>query len=89
MSAEAMPPPSTGKRSGSVTGGQMPAQPCRYVCFKAEADNAGKVYVGPKETLIWPLGPGEESGWLPCEDLSEFHYRTTDAGDSFTYLLLV
>ncbi len=86
-----------GELAGSAVAAQMPAMACAMVKFKAVASNAGNVYVGlagvtkangaTDTTTGLELGPGEETGWLPCTNLSEFYRITDNAGDDLTYLV--
>ncbi len=85
-----------GEIQGAASATQMPSVTCRMVKFKAVATNAGNVYVGlagvtkadgaTDTTTGLELGPGEETGWLPCTNLSEFYRIGDNAGDDLTYL---
>lgn len=85
-----------GELAGSATAAQMPDVGCRLARFKARSDNVGGVYVGvagvtkpdgaTDTTTGFELGAGEETGWLPCENLSRFYRICDNAGDDLTYL---
>ncbi len=86
-----------GELQGSAVAAQMPAKVCSMAKFKAVASNAGNVYIGlsgvtkvdgtTDTTTGLELGPGEETGWLPCQDLSDFYRICDNAGDDLTYLV--
>jgi hypothetical protein len=86
-----------GELAGSAVAAQMPARGATLVKFKAQASNAGNVYVGlagvtkpngaTDTTTGLELGPGEDSGWLPCQNLDEFYRISDNAGDDLTYLV--
>ena len=86
-----------GELQGSAVAARMPSQAGSLVKLKAAADNAGNVYVGlagvtkadgtTDTTTGLQLGPGEDSGWLPCGNLDEFYRICDNAGDDLTYLV--
>lgn len=85
-----------GELAGSATAAAMPAKVCRMVRFKAVMSNAGNVYVGLAGVTVvngttdttsgLELVAGDDSGWLPCSDLSDFYRICDNAGDDLTYL---
>lgn len=87
-----------GELQGSATALQMPNVACKLVKFKALIDNAGNVYFGAAGVTIpngtsdftsgWLLDAGEETGWIPVDNLNRFYYICTNAGDDFVYLAL-
>lgn len=89
----------TGELAGSATAIQMPNVPCYMVKFKAEAANAGKVYIGGSgvtaidgttdTTTGLQLSAGDETGWIPVTNLNVFYRISNNAGDDLTYLALV
>ncbi len=86
----------TGELAGSAVAARMPDVACRLARFKARSDNAGKVYVGiagvtapdgaTDTTTGFELGAGEDTGWLPCENLNRFYRVCDNAGDDLTYM---
>ena len=86
----------SGEVQGAAAATRMPALVCRMVKFKAVSSNAGNVYVGlagvtkadgtTDTTTGLELGPGEESGWLPCSNLEDFYGICDNAGDDLTYV---
>ncbi len=88
----------SGELAGSATAAQMPDVGCRLVMFKAAASNAGNVYIGGSGVTVpdgstdtttgWELAAGEESGWLPVDNLNRFYRICDNAGDDLVYLAL-
>lgn len=88
----------TGELAGSTTAVQMPNRACSLVNFKARSDNAGSVFVGlsgvtapdgtTDQTTGYELAAGEETGFLPVDNLNRFYRITDNAGDDLTYLAL-
>lgn len=86
-----------GELAGSAAAAACPSRGARMVKFKAAVSNAGNVYVGmagvtkpdgtTDTTTGIELGPGEETGWLPCTNLDEFYRICDNAGDDLTYLV--
>lgn len=91
--------PKTGELAGSATAVQMPNVACKLVRFKASYDNAGRVYIGiagvtvangaTDTTTGYQLSAGEETGWIPVDNLNRFYRICDNAGDDLTYLALV
>lgn len=92
--------PGSGELAGSTTAVQMPDRACRYVRFKAHADNAGNVYIGVSSSVTkadgstdtttgLQLAAGDDTGWIPVDNLSRFFRITDNAGDDLSYLLLI
>lgn len=89
----------TGEIAGNTSVVVMGNVPCKMVKFKAAADNTGKVYIGIVSALTipdgtgdissgYPLGPGEDTGFIPCDNLSEFYRRCDNATDDLIYMAL-
>lgn len=88
-----------GELAGSATALQLPNVPCSLVRFKAVASNAGNVYLGGAGVTVvngttdvttgLEIGPGEDTGWLPVDNLNRFYRICDNAGDDLTYLALV
>lgn len=86
----------SGELAGSTTAVQMPNRECSMVKFKAQNDNAGNVYIGVSGVTLpdgttdtttgFMLDAGQESGWLPCDNLNDFFRICDNAGDDLTYL---
>lgn len=91
----------TGELAGSATPTivQMPTITCKLVKFKARDDNAGNVYIGGSAVTVangatdtttgFHLDAGEETGWIPVDNLNRFYRVCDNAGDDLTYLALV
>lgn len=89
----------SGELAGAVAATQMPSVACEAVNFKAAYDNAGRVYIGiagvtvangaTDTTTGIQLSAGEETGWLPCDNLNRFYRISDNAGDDVTYLAAI
>jgi hypothetical protein len=87
--------PKTGELAGSVTAIQMPDVPCSMVRFKALADNAGNVYIGASGVTLpngatdittgFPLDAGDDTGFVPCDNLNRYYRICDNAGDDLDY----
>lgn len=91
----------SGELAGSANNStpvQMPDIACKLVKFKARNDNAGNVYIGAGGVTVpngstdittgFELDAGEESGWIPVDNLNRFYRVTDNAGDDLTYLVV-
>lgn len=92
----------TGEIAGNASATAMPAlKGAKWAKFKAQADNAGKVYIGivsgltkaagtEDRTTGWGLSAGEETDWLPVPggNLSGFYRICDNAGDDLMYVAL-
>lgn len=89
----------TGEIAGNASATIMPTKACYLVNFKAQSDNAGKVYIGVTSgvtkaagtedtTTGWALGAGEETGFLPCGNLDNFYRICDNAGDDLVYVAI-
>jgi hypothetical protein len=89
----------TGELAGSATATQMPDIKCQMVRFKAESSNGGGVYIGAAGVTIadgttdtttgFALEPGDETGWIPVDNLNRFYLISDNATDDLTYMALV
>lgn len=87
-----------GEIQGAAAATQLPSISCKLVKFKARNDNAGNVYLGgagvtlPDGTTDVTTGieldAGEETGWIPVDNLNRFYRICNNAGDDLTYLAL-
>ena len=94
-----MPQIETGELVGVTSATQLPNQVCKYVKFKAKADNTGTVYIGAGDITVadestdttsgFPLAAGEETGWIPCENLNQFFRLATAVGDACSYMAII
>jgi hypothetical protein len=88
--------PKNGELAGSATAVQMPDVACSMVRFKAVHDNAGNVYIGAEGVTVangstdtttgFLLDAGDDTGFIPCDNLSRFYRICDNAGDDLTYL---
>jgi len=88
----------SGELAGSATAVQLPDISCKQVKFKARYINTGKVYLGgpgvtapngvTDTTSGLSLSPGEETGWIPIDNLSRLYRICDSANDHLTYLAL-
>jgi hypothetical protein len=88
-----------GELAGATSATQLPNVACRLVKLKALATNTGKVYLGgagvtkadgaTDTTTGLQLSAGEETGWIPIDNLSRLFRICDGAGDGLTYLAVV
>lgn len=89
----------SGEIQGGTTAAQMPDIPCVMVKFRALTSNAGDVYIGGLGVTVpdgetdatsgLELSSGDDSGWIPVENLNKFYMITDNNGDDLTYLVLL
>lgn len=89
----------TGELAGSATAAQMPDVKCQMVRFKAESSNVGGVYIGGAGVTVadgttdvttgFALEPGDDTGWIPVDNLNKFYLICDNAGDDLTYMALI
>lgn len=87
--------------SGEVQGGtvaaQMPDIPCAVVKIKALGSNSGNVYIGSSSdvtiagtatntTMGYELDAGEETDWLPIDNLNKLWMITDANADDVCYI---
>lgn len=85
-----------GEIAGSTTAAQMPSLSCRLVKFKAVIGNSGNVYIGiagvtkpdgsTDTTTGWELDAGEETPWIPVENMNQIYRICDNAGDDVVYI---
>jgi hypothetical protein len=89
----------SGELAGSASAVQMPDRASALVKFKASYNNAGRVYLGASASVTkadgatdittgLQLSAGEETGWIPIENLNRFWRICDNAGDALTYWAL-
>jgi hypothetical protein len=62
--------------TGTTSGVQFPDQPCYMFRVKAGEDNSDTVFIGGSvNTCTYPLGAGDETGWVEAENLNSLYYR--------------
>jgi hypothetical protein len=90
--------PASGELQGSATVLQLPNVACKLVRFKASYDNVGRVYLGVSGATVangttdtttgLQLSAGDDTGWIPVDNLNRFYRICDNAGDDLTYLAL-
>jgi hypothetical protein len=88
----------TGEIAGNASATQLPTIACRMVRFKAVGSNAGNVYLGASgvtkvdgttdTTTGFELAPGDDTGWIPIDNLNRLYRICDNAGDDLTYWVL-
>lgn len=89
----------TGAISGETSATKLPNIDVSGVVLKAQAGNAGKVYIGnsgvtkPTDsttdtTTGFELAAGDETPWIPIHNLSALYLICDNAGDDLTYFAL-
>lgn len=92
--------PNTGEWAPGVAAATAPTIACKLARLKARAANTGKVYIGiPAETVTkadgttdtttgFELAPGDDTGWIPLDNLNRISGIGDNATDSVTYMTL-
>ena len=92
----------SGEIRGSQISEELPDVACALVKFKARSNNSGNVYIGYTSntagltvpegnndtTSGFELSPGDDSGWIPIDNLNRFQRICDNNGDNLTYLVL-
>ncbi len=89
----------SGELAGSASAAQLPNVACKLAKLKARSTNAGSVYLGAS-TVTLPNGStdattgieltaGDETGWLPIDNLNRLYRICDNTGDNLTYMVLV
>lgn len=88
----------SGELAGNTGATQLPDITSKMVRFKASAANTGKVYLGgagvtkaagtTTTTAGLQLSAGEDTGWIPIDNLNRFYRICDNATDNLTYLAL-
>jgi len=88
----------SGEEANLVTGRQFSNVPCSWVNIKARATNAQNVYIGASDvtrtsgatnsTAGFELDAGQETGWMPVDNLNKFYIIGLNSNDSVVYLAL-
>lgn len=88
----------TGEIQGGTTAAQLPDVPCSMVNIKAETGNATNVYLGVEGVTVpngetdttsgFVLDAGQETGWLPIDNLNKLWMITDANGDDIVYMAL-
>lgn len=88
----------SGELAGSATAVAMPDIACKLVKFKASYDNTGRVYIGASGVTVangstdattgMQLSAGEETGWIPVDNLNRLFRISDNTTDDLTYLLV-
>lgn len=93
----------TGEVAGNTSATAFPSLAgVKWVKFKAEYDNAGRVYIGATSGVTkaegtsdtnagWPLSAGEETPWIPLNgnNMNTLYRICTNAGDDVVYMALL
>jgi hypothetical protein len=75
-----------GKITGSFTATQMGDFPCKLLRFKADPGNAGEFVIGDSAvSLFFPLEAGDDTGWIPANNMNEYWYGLTSGTTDFLY----
>ena len=90
----------SGEIQGGTAGSVLPNIACLQVMFKAEYDNAGRIYVGTGTTVTkadgttdtttgLQLSAGEQTPWLSVANLNQLSRICDNNGDDLTYIALL
>lgn len=99
LSEPAFTAPDSGEFAPGTSAAQFPTIACRYARMKARSANTGRVYIGTSGVTTadgvtdtntgFELSQGEDTGWIPVDNLNRFYGIGNNATDSVTYLILV
>lgn len=88
----------TGEVQGGTTAFKMPDVPCVMVRIRALSSNSGNVYIGGSavtrpdgetdETSGFELDAGQDTDWLPVENLNKLYMICDNNGDDIVYIAL-
>ena len=89
----------TGQLAGSATAAQMPAIESKMVNIKSQVANAANIYIGASGVTVVSadttntttglvLDAGQETGWIPVDNLDTFYYICDNASDELTYMVI-
>lgn len=88
----------SGEHQGGTTKKQLPDVPCILLNIKARSDNNTNVYIGGEDVTVpngqtdvttgFELDAGQETGWMPVDNLNRFWMVTDVNGDDITYSIL-
>jgi len=86
----------TGEVRGGTTAAQLPDVPCSGVIFKAPSTNATSIFLGVEgvtkpngttsTTAGFELDAGDESQFIPVDNLNKLWMITDVNGDDLTYM---
>lgn len=90
----------SGELQGVASATQLPNRPCRMVMINANGANTGYIYIGAASTVTASDGTtdtttglqlkgGASTGWIPCENLSQFYRICSSTSEHATYLALL
>ena len=73
--------------TGSASATQFPDKSCRMIRFKAGEGNSGVFVLGGNANQqLFPLGAGDDTGWIPANNMNEYYYRTASGSmDQLAY----
>jgi len=88
-----------GEIQGSASAVQLPDVPCYMVKFKSAGGNSGSFYIGGAGVTIpdgtadttsgFEIEKGEQTDWIPVNNLNVFYLISSHATDELTYLALI
>ena len=87
----------SGEVQGGTTAAQMPDVPCALIKIKALSNNSGNVYLGAdssvsiagtvtSNTMGYELDAGQETDWLPIDNLNKLWMITDANADDICYI---
>lgn len=85
----------SGEIAGVEVKTQMPYRAMGMVNIKAKHDNAGLIWIGGPDLTVpnegtdenagFALAGGEETGWMPADNLNQIWYQCQNDSDSLHY----
>lgn len=85
----------TGEVAGGTAAAQLPDVACKLARIRAVISNGGNVYLGGSAvtrpdgttdtTTGWELAPGDETGWVPMNNLNSLYRICDNTTDDIVY----
>jgi hypothetical protein len=85
--------PAIAQVTSGTSSAQFSSVPCKFARFKALAVNTGKCYIGVATGVTtgtgFELQAGDDTGWIPVDNISRFWHIADTASQKIAYLVLI
>jgi len=71
--------------TGTVSCTQFPTGTCKILRFKADPDNIGQFALGNEFGCLFPMSPGDDTGWLSAINVNQFYYSNPSGTSDYLY----
>lgn len=86
-----------GTAAGGTAAGSVA---CHLVRFRARYSNTGTIYMGGGTTITtpdgttdttsgWSMVAGDDTGWMPSDNVNRYYFLSSGTGNALTYVALV